>query len=497
MKRGIGSQVKSGALWIYSFSILFTAIQFLVGIILARILGPADFGVFIAATAFTTVLSSLVNFGFPQALVHREHVNRKNYNSAYWVMFFIAILCFYTMWQSANWLQQLYQDERFTRLLLIMSLTFFLLPYIAVNRSLLLREMDIKTLNVIRLKTMMFSVPTSISFALLGFGPFSLAAGGIVGLMARTTFFWKRTHWLPQLPVIKHARSMIPYAFKTNLNIVQNVASERIDNMLVGALVGTAALGNYNRAYSLSRLPLEILAENIQPLLFSGLSRIQHNKEHTHMLYHKSLCALSLSVYPFLVLFWLIAADFIRFVYGEAWVLAVEPLQIMCIGSAATLLTLSFRSISAAQGLVGREAWVHLAGLILLVTMIVIFSRWGITGVAIGVIIKELIVVLIFQRVIVKSHLGFGWGSLIRAILPAIIACLISAALINLLYIYFPDTHGLRLVAISVVFLGSYPLIVKLIAYIWDTHQELKSVMGMVNEIFSKIINGHVFKRPV
>ena len=102
-----------------------------------------------------------------------------------------------------------------------------------------------------------------------------------------------------------------------------------------------------------------------------------------------------------------------------------------------------------------------------------------------------------FQRVIVKSHLGFGWGPLIRVILPAIIACLISTTLVKLLYIYFPDTRGLRLAATCVVFLGSYPLIVKLIAYIWDTHKELKSVIGMVNEIFRRIIDGHVFKRPV
>ena len=490
MIRDIGTQVKHAALWTYARTFLISVLSFIGGIILARILGPADFGVFIAATAFTTVLSVVVNFGLPQALVRQDHVNNEHYNAAFWTMSSVAVICAGILWVASSFLEKFYDDERFSVILVLMTLTYFMIPYVSVNNAVLRRAMDFRTVSLIAMKTTIFVMSISIALALYGIGAFALVAGGIVALLSASYMSWRKTHWLPGFPKFEPVFPILPYAFKANLNNIQTVFTGRVDNMLVGALLGTSQLGIYNRAFSLARMPVEQLAENLQPVLFSGLAKIKDDSARSRQIYHKSICILALAVFPLLALFWLIAADFIVVLYGQAWAAAAEPMRIMTIGAAAFLLTLSFRSISAAQNLVGKEAWVHFIGLILLIVFVLFSARWGISAVAIGVTAKELIVFAIFQTVIARSHLRYGWGALSRALTPAFIATLSSVLVVYLCFSWLPGTPWARLLIIAALYLSVYLASAVIMSRLWKAHVELASAVDFLKSLFVRSIEG-------
>ncbi len=449
---GMSDKIRNGALWTYIQTAGVAAIRFVAGVILARILSPEDFGVFIAVSAFSSILLVQIRFGIPQAIVFLDKVNRSQLNSAFWLMEIIALFAVLITLASMGWLESWYEDDRFTGIFVITFLNFFLTPYIFIKTSLLRREMDFKKISQLTLIGQFVSMPVSILLALSGFGPYSLAITGVISSLISVALMYSSCSWQPGGISIYNIKSLLPYSWRVNLNATQQVMIERVDNILVGALLGIASLGIYNRAYSLSRLPVEQFVANIYPLLFSGLSRVKGDLEKSRAIFYKSICVTTLVSYPLLVILMSIGEDFIFVVYGEQWISASEPLFFLLLGSFATVLSIQVRSLNAAQNLVGREVYINAFTLVFTLFVVWYFSQGGLLAIAIAISVREYLFLLVLCSSLMRSSFGFDFVCMIKALMPATLGICISYSGINLFDGGYSVIEWVRIIEKSVLY---------------------------------------------
>lgn len=491
----LSEKMRDGALWVYLQNGGVTGLQFISGIVLARILDPSDFGVFVAATAFTALFSNQVTFGIPSALVQAKAISDRQIHTAFWLMQGIAVVCTLLVIALSLLLTDAYEDPRHAAVMQLMCIMFFFLPFVNITNTLLRREMNFKAISKIRIQATLLTLPVGIVFALLDFGPYSLVISGIAAVTVTVLLLARYKPWLPRFHVSAPGMGrLLGYAWRTNVNSSLDILGDRVDNMLVGSALGAHALGIYARAYSLARLPVEQLAQSLEPLLLGGLARIQDDLHYTRSMYQKATCALALGVFPFILLFILVADSFIAVVYGEKWLTAALPLKIMAVGAFALLLSSTLRSLVAAQNLVGREMPLQLAKVAITVVILIAAIPGGLTAVAIGISIREFIFLALLKRMIGKAGLGLNVRAILYAAMPATIACGAAGGLALLAHWLMTPaispTSLLYLTSISTILFGAYAAAIALLTRRWASHAPLQASMGMLCDVLIKLPAG-------
>lgn len=487
----LGQKMRSGALWAYLQAGGVTGLQFIAGIILARILSPADFGVFIAVTAYTALLSNQVQFGLGSALLQRKEITAGQLDTCFWFMQAIALLATLVVIAVAALLEGIYSDPRYAEVMILMCGTFFIIPYITIASTLLRREMDFKSLSKIRIIATLFSIPPSIAAALLGLGPYSLVLGGTLSAIITAWYLARRTHWRPHWFFLWPAlTSLFRFAMNTNINASLDTLAERVDNMLIGALMTPTHLGLYNRAYSLARIPVEQLGLSLQTLLFGGFAKIRDDLTHTTLMYQKALCSMTLAVFPALLCFIFVADSFINTLYGDNWLDAAAPLQIMAIGAYASTVTITLRALSSAHNLVGKEVAIQIIRVLLTVILILLVASGGLQAIAMTIVLREFIVLWLFRNMIARSHIAMGWNIIAYALMPALISCslagLIGLSVSMAITIEWNITSVPYLLIIGSVIIGSYSICVLLLARLWKSHEMFQASIIFIIEILSR-----------
>lgn len=498
----LSDKMREGALWAYMQTAGITGLQFLSGIVLARILDPVDFGVFIAATAYTAIFSSQVTFGIPSALLQTKEISDAQVHSSFWMMEAIALLCTLFAVGLSLLLTDTYGDPRYGSVMQLMCVTFFFLPFVNITTTLLRREMDFKAISKIRIHATLLTMPVGILFALFGFGPYSLAVSGITSIAVTAMLQARRKPWLPRPQFQASAmRDLFGYAWRTNVNNSLDTFGERVDNMMIGAMMSPYALGIYNRSYSLARLPVEQLGLSLQPLLFGGLARIQDDLAYTRSMYQKAVGTLSLGVFPLILLFIFIAHSFIANVYGEKWLEAALPLQIMACGAFAFLLSITLRALIAAQNLVSREMPLQVARMLITVVVVAIAAPGGLTAVAVGITMREFFFLALLQRTVSSAGLGLTARTMFYAIAPTVLGCLVGAAAgagaHALLLAGTPPTSVLYLFVMSACVLGGYALAILIMGRSWRSHAPLQAALGVVTDWARRLPQGEAIARLI
>jgi O-antigen/teichoic acid export membrane protein len=425
----LGTKLKHGAAWSYLGGWTASVFTFASGVVLARLLEPADFGLFAAVSAYTAVLLMQVQFGIPSSLLQRKEVTDRQLNSAFWFMEGMALLSTTIVFGMSGWLGAFYGEPEYAEVMRWMCIPFFVIPFANIHTTILRREMKYALLAKMSVVLTFFGGGLSIILAATGSGVYTFVVAGIVGAFLQAVTLTYFAPWKPRLAfAFSDVTPLLGYAWRIHANNSAYLIANRVDNMLVGKLAGTAALGIYGRAFNLARLPLDELLTRLHELLFGGYSRIQEDLSHSRLLHGKVLCAMTSAIYPLLLVLIFAGEALIAIVYGEKWVAAAQLLQLLAIGSFATTLSRVLGPLADAQGLVGRELRIAIVNLVITVAVVLIGSHWGLLGIAAGIAIKDFVLLTMMQWLLKTSHVGLNWMQTLNAALPALIATLASSA---------------------------------------------------------------------
>src|SRR5262249_48614827 len=217
----------------------------------------------------------------------------------------------------------------------------------------------------------------------------------------------------------REAQQLLNFGFGQTLARLATFAAQNGDYFVVSRWLGTTALGYYSRAYQLMCLPIYQFSSILNAVLFPAYATIQTDPERLQRGYLGSICLSAIVVFPALTTMGVVATELMTGAFGPQWAPAAAPLQILCAAGACFCIYNLADSLVRARGAVYLKFFYHSIYALAVFGGAIAGSRWGITGVAIGVVGANGLVYLLMARLSLRLT-GSGWRLFLLAQLPAV-----------------------------------------------------------------------------
>lgn len=417
----LGDTIRGGFRWVVAGKLGREFLNFALGIILARLLMPSDFGLLVTVQIFTGVAGFIAGGGMGQALIQSRTISPRDTHvvfTAQLIMCWAIYVVFFALAPAfAAWFDEpLYKD-----LMRFSALTFVIRPFANLPNSLLHRDMRFKAKAFISFGVLATTGVTSVSLALLGLGVWSLVWGGIAGSLMNVVLATISSRWTPRLALDTAVlKQYANYGVKVSMNEIVSYLSKQSANFTVSRFIGTEAVGLFNKAASLNEKPKGMLSGSAYQVVFRALSRIQDNRDQSKYIFLRTITLVSTYALPFYVGLWWVAEPLIVNVYGSPWAGAAPILQILVFSSLPNIINTQSGAVLAARQLLGREIAIQLIAWALLIMAIVVGYRWGIEGVAWAVVAASIPHALLMAWLACRE-LRVSAVEILRAVWPALI----------------------------------------------------------------------------
>ncbi len=300
------------------------AINFLVRLvslmILARLLGPKDFGIVGMVTAFTGVLSLFRDFGLSAAAVQRTTVTEEQVSTLFWINVVVGAFLALLTFALAPVVAAFYREPQLLRVTTVMAVGFLFNAAGVQHSALLQRHMRFTALAVINTVSLIVATAIAIGGAKAGYGYWALVAMTVAVPLTSTVGLWIATAWIPGMPRRRIGiRSMMHFGGTLTLNGLVVYVASNIEKVLLGRFWGVDAVGLYGRAYQLINIPTENLNSAAGEVAFSALSRLQDDPVRLRSYFLKGYSLILALTIPSTIACAVFADDVIAVLLGPQW----------------------------------------------------------------------------------------------------------------------------------------------------------------------------------
>lgn len=390
-------------------------------VLLARLLGPTNFGIVGQATIYLAFSTVFLDVGLASALIQRERIDRETIGTATWLnLGAVVLLVGLTQVLAGPW-AALFDTPELESVLRVLSLDFVLIGLAIVPQALLTRRLNFRRLAMAEVAGVLVGGVVGVSAALAGAEYWSLViqtltTDGVAAIVVITAI---------GKPVLAWSRSALKAIFGFSAKVfgsqILRFFSQNADNTLIALRLGPTALANYALSYRVLLLPVQILSQTANRLVFPVLSRLNAQPERQAQQFLKVTASLSLAVTPPMLLVSLCARRGVPIVFGDEWDAAVRPMQILAVVSIVSAVVGVAGGVMLAKG---RADWALRWGVVTTAFLIGGFFvglNWGIDGVAWSYLLVGTPLAVV-EIAMVRWLIPYTMTSYLRAIFPAL-AC--------------------------------------------------------------------------
>lgn len=376
-------QAISGVSWNLAGNLLRRILHFCMGVVLARLLLPEEFGLLGMALVFTTMGMFFCHLKLSLACVVTDGVGEEHYSTVFWTSLVCSSLVYGVFWLGAPWIAAFYGEPKLVGVVRMLSLVFPLETLLLVPYTILVKNMRFRLVTQIQIGCSLVVGLGTIFLAWRGYGVWALVLQLVLESATCFICYSLATRWRPR---VLWQWTTLRSLFRISLNALGNGLMEHwgkcLDNLLIGRFLGAHPLGIYTRSYSLMFMPAKVVSPSFAGLLEPLLTRLRGDYERAGRYYLRSLSMVSLLVMPPMLLLMAGTEDFVLGVFGETWAEMIPVLRVLCI--LGILLALQPFQIMV---LLTHDR-PHLAlrfgalSFVLKTSAIIIGFRWGLTGIA-------------------------------------------------------------------------------------------------------------------
>lgn len=332
MPDSIKQDTKTGMMWglIERFSL--QIIQFVIGVILARLLSPSDYGLIGMLSIFLAISQTLIDSGFTNALIQKKDRTDTDYSTVFYFNIILGIVFYILAFFTAPYIALFFNEPLLSPLFKLIAVTLFLNSLIVVQKAILTIKIDFRTQAVISSVSALVSGIIGIILAYRNCGVWALAWQAVLNAVIQTAMYWLMTKWRP-LRVFSMAsfRRLFSYGSKIMASGLLHTLYLKISSLLLGKFYPPSTLGFYTRADHLASLPLNNITLVLQRTTFPILSKIQDDDEQLLKIYGKYLRGSSYVLFIIIFLMVALARPLVLFLLGEKWESAIFIFQLLCI----------------------------------------------------------------------------------------------------------------------------------------------------------------------
>ncbi len=381
-----------GLSWSFVEALAQRGVQFVVGVVLARMLFPEQFGLIGMLSIFMALAQSFLDSGFGAALIQKRQVTQTDICSIFYFNIGVGAAAAALLCLAAPWIAAFYNQPALTPLMRALSLVLVINSLGLVQETMLTKQINFKTYTKVSLIGSCLSGAIGITLAAHGFGVWSLAIQQISAALFRTALLWRYNPWRPS-PVFSFTALRELFGFGSRL-LVSGLLNQFFDNiylLVIGRLFSAGDLGYFTRAKTLNDLPTQTLSGMVARVTFPVFSSIQDDRDRLKRGLKKALSTLVLLNFPMMVGLAVIAHPLVTLLLTEKWAPAVPYLQLLCI--AGLLFPLHLMNLNVLQALGRSDLFLRLEIIkkILIVANIALTWRWGISAMIAGMAVTSVI----------------------------------------------------------------------------------------------------------
>ena len=324
-------KTKVGLYWTFINQFANNGLQFVVGIVMARLLSPSDYGITALPAVFMTVAGTLIDGGFTSALVRKPDLTEKDLATSFYYSIIVGIICYLAIFIASPWISEFYNIPVLDPLIKVTALTFLWGPLGTPQNVILQRRLDFKTPARISVITKIIGSVVGLAFAFLGYGLWALVIMGVVSSLLWVVQTWLVVRWLPKAGWSKDSfKYLWGFGNKLIFSYIIDQIYQNISPIFIGKYYSPAQLGQYNRAEGYANLPSRQFTGMIQGVTFPVLSQLIGDKERLKEKYRIMIKVITFVITPIMLGLSALASPFVLILIGEKWAPCIIFLQIIC-----------------------------------------------------------------------------------------------------------------------------------------------------------------------
>lgn len=332
MSESLKSKTVKGVGWSFADNIANQGITFLVGLVLARMLTPAEYGLIGIILIFVNIFNSIVNSGFSAALIRKKDATDDDYSTVFITNMVISVVLAIALFFSAPLIADFFNQPQLDALSKAMSCIVIINALGLVQFTILTKRIDFKTHTKISLIASISSGIIGIGMAFAGYGVWSLVGQQISKQLLNTTLLWLYNKWIPKMHFsTKSFKELFGFGWKLLVSSLIDVAWRDIYQIVIGKCYSPATLGQYTNAHHFGSIFSSNLTSIIQRVSYPVLSSIQDDKDRMKQAYRRVIKVTMLVTFVLMLGLAAVAQPLILVLIGEQWIIASYFLPIICL----------------------------------------------------------------------------------------------------------------------------------------------------------------------
>ena len=428
MAESLKQKAASGMVWtsIQRFSAI--GIQFISGIVLARLLTPYDYGCIGMLSIFMLLAEAFIDGGFGSALIQKRLPTQDDYSTIFWWNLGMAVLMYAILFVSAPAIARFYDIPLLCNVLRVQGLVLFIYAFNIVQRNQLKKKLNFKVLSIVTITTSIIALGITIFMAYRGFGVWALVAQNLITAAIPALVFWFFIKWRPiWIFSWKSFRELFSFGLYMFLSSLVNTFCSKLQGLLIGKLYSPDTLGYFSKATSTEQLASGSISSVMTQVSYPLYVKVQDDKMAMVNMIRRLTMTISYITFPLMMVLLLTAKPIFVLLYSDRWLQSVPYFQFLCIvGLSSCLQAVNTQPIAAIGKCKTMFLWTlgkRTFGLTFMVGGLFLF---GMKGFLVGVILYNWFCYFV-NIGLVSKHIGYKWNRQLLDLMPVTIVSFLSA----------------------------------------------------------------------
>ncbi|MGI6047348.1 MAG: lipopolysaccharide biosynthesis protein [Petrimonas sp.] len=408
-------------------------IQFVVSIILARLLLPEEFGLIGMIYIFMGIGATLIDSGLGASIVRTTNPDQRDYSTVFFFNLFGSILIYGIMFVSAPLVAKFYGQESLIKIIRLYCLIFIFNAFSTIQLTRLQKSLNFKPETLSAIVSTVFSGVLGVYLAYSGYGVMSLVLMAITNSIVKATMLWVQTRWKPDW-IFDKEKFKYHFGFGSRLMVsgILGTIYNNIYNVLIGKYFSTQQLGYYNRADTLILLPAGNIGTILGKVTYPLFAEVKDDEARLRNAYRKIMKMVIFIISPTLVFMGVLAEPLFRFMFTEKWLPAVPYFQILVLTGILYPIHVYNLNILQVKGRSDLLLKIEIIKKIIITIVVIISFQFGMIGLLWGMVFTS-ITSLFLNCHYSGKFLNYGLFKQINDMLPGILLSVIIGVVIYLI----------------------------------------------------------------
>lgn len=403
-------------------------LNLVIGIFLARLLSPGEYGIVGMLAIFSLIAGNLQESGFGVALVNIKEIKHNDYNSVFWFNVGMSVLLYLILFFCAPLIAAFFHQPCLVKLSRFVFLGFVFASLSISPNAMLVRDLKMKEKAYTSFAALIISGTVAVIMAWKGFSYWSLATQQVLYNVIIFIGRYYYTRWHPTLPVdFKPVRQMFSFSYKVLITAVLTTVNNNALTVIFGRLFPAQSVGNFTQANKWNTMANQLVTSTVAQVAQPVLTRVTDDNERQRRVFGKMLRFTAFMAFPAMFGLAIVAPQVILLAIGDQWVNSIPLLQVLCISGAFIPLYTVYQNLFLSQGKSNTYMWLTVSQIAVMLIAVLLCHKMGIMAMVIAFAAINVLWLLAWQ-VCASRLIGYRFVSMLRDLMPFMLIALVVMA---------------------------------------------------------------------